>query len=91
LFEKLGVVVARTLIEQRQRSVQHMLLPPNICDLTAAVHRRATSEMGQSRRYERAQITSGLPLKADISRAGRHVSKVPKAEVQCQLAAPAIY
>jgi hypothetical protein len=30
--------------------------------------------------YERAQITSGLCLKADISRAGRHVSKVPKPE-----------
>jgi len=33
------------------------------------------SELGHSRRYERAPFTSGLPRLADILRVGRHVSK----------------
>jgi len=39
------------------------------------------SELGQSRRLERAPVTSGLPRGADILSVGRHVSNVPKAEV----------
>src|SRR5260370_42466927 len=35
------------------------------------------SAEGQSRRSDRAPMTSGLPLKADILRGRRHVSKVP--------------
>ena len=34
------------------------------------------SDSGQSRQFERAPITSGLPRKADNFRVGRHVSKV---------------
>jgi hypothetical protein len=41
----------------------------------------AHSELGQSRPSDLAQITSGLPLKADIVRAGRQVSKVPTTDV----------
>jgi hypothetical protein len=36
---------------------------------------------GQTRHFDRAPITSGLPLLADNFRAGQHVSKVPNAEV----------
>jgi hypothetical protein len=39
------------------------------------------SEMGHSRRIDRAPFTSGLPRLADILRVGRHVSKVPKADI----------
>jgi hypothetical protein len=35
------------------------------------------SEMGQSRHFGDVRVTSALPLKADIHRKGRHVSKVP--------------
>jgi|SRR5256885_3020718 hypothetical protein len=37
--------------------------------------------MGQTRHFDRAPITSGLPLLADNFRAGQHVSKVPNADV----------
>jgi hypothetical protein len=37
----------------------------------------AMSELGQSRHFDRAPITSGLPLRTDIGSIGRHVSKVP--------------
>jgi hypothetical protein len=36
---------------------------------------------GQSRHFGLRPTTSGLPLETDIVRAGRHVSKVPKADV----------
>jgi hypothetical protein len=36
-----------------------------------------TSEMGQSRRFDRMTATSGLPRRTDILRVGGHVSKVP--------------
>jgi hypothetical protein len=39
------------------------------------------SVQGQSRHFGRRPTTSGLPLETDIVRTGRHVSKVPKAEV----------
>jgi hypothetical protein len=39
------------------------------------------SGAGQTRHFDRAPITSGLPLLADNFRAGQHVSKVPNAEV----------
>jgi hypothetical protein len=35
------------------------------------------SGWGQSRRFDRRQITSGLPPEADIFGVGRYVSKVP--------------
>jgi hypothetical protein len=35
----------------------------------------------QSRRSDRARFNSGLPRLADILRASRHVSKVPKPEI----------
>ena len=38
------------------------------------------SAKGQSCHFGRRPTTSGLPLETDIVRAGRHVSKVPKAE-----------
>jgi hypothetical protein len=38
--------------------------------------------MGQSRHFGRRPTTSGPPLETDIVRAGRHVSKVPQAEVK---------
>jgi hypothetical protein len=36
---------------------------------------------GQKRRFDRVPFTSGLASDADIVTAGRHVAKVPKAEV----------
>jgi hypothetical protein len=45
-----------------------------------ATHGR-TIHSGQSRRFGGQPPTSGLPLETDIFTAGRHVSKVPKAEV----------
>jgi hypothetical protein len=39
------------------------------------------SEKGQSRHSEGAPITSGLPQQTDISRDGRHVSKVPPTDI----------
>jgi hypothetical protein len=36
------------------------------------------SELGDSRHFDNAPTTSGLLLKEDIFRAGRHVSKVPE-------------
>ena len=39
------------------------------------------SAPGPSRHFDRAPITSGLLLRTDIDCIGRHVSKVPKAEV----------
>ena len=38
------------------------------------------SETGQSRRFDYAPATSGLPPSTDILRIRRHVSKVPKAD-----------
>jgi hypothetical protein len=38
--------------------------------------------LGQSRRFGDVRVTSALPLKADIHRKVRHVSKVPQAEVK---------
>jgi hypothetical protein len=35
------------------------------------------SEVGQSRQFDAAPLTSGLPRLADILRVIRHVSKVP--------------
>jgi hypothetical protein len=37
--------------------------------------------LGQSRRFGDVRVTSALPLKADIHRKVRHVSKVPIPEV----------
>jgi len=39
------------------------------------------SHVGQKRRFGDIRVTSALPLKADIQRKVRHVSKVPEAEV----------
>jgi len=36
---------------------------------------------GQSRRFDRRQITSGLPPEADIFGVGRHVSNVPTGDI----------
>jgi hypothetical protein len=40
-----------------------------------------TSEMGQSRHFDRAPLTSGLPRSTDIVSTGRHVSKVPTGDI----------
>jgi hypothetical protein len=40
------------------------------------------SEMGQSRHFGRAPITSGLPQQADVFGVRRHVSKVPKTDLR---------
>jgi hypothetical protein len=40
------------------------------------------SQLGHSRRFGRWPMTSGLPPETDIHSAGRHVSKVPKPEVE---------
>ncbi|SRR5438876_6197312 len=45
------------------------------------------SDMGQKRRFGDVRATSALPLKADIDRKGRHVSKVPEAEVATGISA----
>jgi hypothetical protein len=37
--------------------------------------------LGQSRRFAPPPMTSGLPPEADTVAAGRHVSKVPTAEM----------
>jgi hypothetical protein len=39
------------------------------------------SGWGQSRRFDRRQITSGLPPEADIFGVRRYVSKVPNPEI----------
>jgi hypothetical protein len=39
------------------------------------------SVAGQSRQFGRRPTTSGLPLETDIAKDGRHVSKVPTAEL----------
>src|SRR5436190_15817460 len=39
------------------------------------------SELGQSRHFDHAPVTSGLPRLSDILSMRRHVSKVPKPEV----------
>jgi hypothetical protein len=39
------------------------------------------SDWGQSRHFGRWPTTSGLPLETDIAKDGRHVSKVPVADV----------
>ena len=39
------------------------------------------SELGQTRRSDRAPVTSGLPLATDILSVRRHVLKVPAPEV----------
>jgi hypothetical protein len=39
------------------------------------------SEMGQSRHFDRAPRTSGLPRTTDIGGTGRHVSKVPTSDI----------
>jgi hypothetical protein len=40
----------------------------------------AMSELGQSRHFSRRPTNSGLPLEADIVRAGWYVAKVPATE-----------
>ena len=40
-----------------------------------------TSVPGQSRHFDRAPLTSGLPRLADILRVSRYVSQVPKADI----------
>jgi len=47
----------------------------------AASYQEQMSHWGQTRRYDRALITSGLPTRTDILRVRRHVSNVPKPEV----------
>ena len=42
------------------------------------------SDMGQSRRFGDVRVTSAAPLKADIHRSSRHVSNVPKADINCR-------
>jgi hypothetical protein len=39
------------------------------------------SVAGQSRQFGRRPTTSGLPLETDIAKDGRHVSKVPRADI----------
>jgi hypothetical protein len=39
------------------------------------------SQLGQSRHFDRAPLTSGLPQQADIFRVERHVLNVPATEV----------
>jgi hypothetical protein len=39
------------------------------------------SQLGQKRRFGDVRVTSVLPLKADIHRKSRHVSKVPTVDV----------
>jgi hypothetical protein len=39
------------------------------------------SEMGQSRHFNRAALTSGLPRSADILRIHQHVSNVPQGDI----------
>src|ERR1700737_2769887 len=48
------------------------------------------SLMGQSRRFGDVRVASALPLKADIQREGRHVSKVPKTD-SCRSATAALF
>ena len=43
--------------------------------------RRDQSAMGQSRRFDRVQLTSGLTPQADIIADRRHVSKVPTGDI----------
>ena len=47
-----------------------------ICEMGHNLH-DYVSGAGQTRHFDRAPITSGLPLLADNFRAGQHVSKVP--------------
>jgi len=51
---------------------------------------RQSLPSGQTRHFDRATITSGLPLLADNFRAGRHVSKVPATD-SCTAAKPQNY
>ncbi len=39
------------------------------------------SAMGQSRHFDRAQLTSGLSRLADFLKVIRHVSKVPETDI----------
>jgi hypothetical protein len=39
------------------------------------------SNRGQSRRFDDAPITSGLPLYTDVASIGRHVSEVPDSDI----------
>jgi hypothetical protein len=39
------------------------------------------SEMGQTRHFDRAPVTSGLPQSTDILRVRQHVSKVPDSDM----------
>src|SRR5882724_1704447 len=48
----------------------------------------AMNALGPSRHFDRAPITSGLPLRTDIDCIGRHVSKVPWIGIGGSLAAP---
>jgi hypothetical protein len=41
----------------------------------------ATAALGQTRRFDLLPATSDLPQSTDIVRAGRHVSKVPSADL----------
>jgi hypothetical protein len=46
-----------------------------------------TSASGQSRHFDLAPVTSGLPRSTDIFRYRRHVSKVPTSDKQAQFQA----
>src|SRR5260221_8106498 len=50
----------------------------------AASYQEQMSQLGQSRHFDRALLTSGLPRLADILRVIRHVSKVPKGGILAQ-------
>jgi hypothetical protein len=46
------------------------------------MRRRRMSAPGQTRQFDRAPMTSGLPQQADLLRVRRHVSKVPTPDIQ---------
>jgi hypothetical protein len=71
-----------------QTSTKEILFRNRVLNLVA--HDRAafgietlarTTASGQSRHFGDVRVTSALPLKTDIYRKGRHVSKVPNSEV----------
>ena len=54
---------------------------PRIKAYRSAAGLGPTSEMDQTRHFDCAPATSGLPRLADILKDGRHVSKVPTADL----------
>jgi hypothetical protein len=42
---------------------------------------RCMSLMGHSHHFDRAPVTSGSPLRADVLKAGQHVSNVPQPDL----------